>query len=85
MNKIVKPEDFFKEKAERLYKKSELEDQNYEAIVNKFDMKHKNGKTITESDVMEVIQGMEDLHDSVETHKEAVIAENKANRLKWKF
>lgn len=37
MNKIVKPEDFFKEKAERLYKKSELEDQNYEAIVNKFE------------------------------------------------
>lgn len=82
MNKIVKPKDFFKEKAESLYKESELEDQNYEAIVNKFDMKHKNGKIITESDVMEVIQGMKDLHDSVETHKEAVIAENKANRLR---
>lgn len=56
MNKIVKPEDFFKEKAESLYKESELEDQNYEAIVNKFDMKHKNGKTITEADVKEFMQ-----------------------------
>lgn len=82
MNKIVKPKDFFKKKSEKLYKESELEDQKYESIVKKFDMKHKNGKTITESDVMEVIQGMKDLHDSVETHKEAVIAENKANRLR---
>lgn len=82
MNKIVKPENYFREKAEKLYKESELEDQKYESIVNKFDMKHNNGKTITEADVMEVIQGMKDLHDSVEVHKEAVIAENKANSFK---
>lgn len=81
MNKIVKPEDFFKEKAEKLYKESEIEDQKYESIVKKFD-KQKNGKPITEADVMEVIQGMKELHDSVEIHKEAVIAENKANRLR---
>lgn len=82
MNEIVKPEDFFKEKAEKLYKESDLEDQKYESIVKKFDMKQKNGKTITEADVMEVIQGMKELHDSVEIHKEAVIAENKANSFK---
>lgn len=81
MNKIVKPEDFFEEKAEKLFKESEIEDQKYDAIVNQFDMKHKNGKTITEEDVMKVIQGMKDLHDSVEIHKEAVIAENKAKIL----
>lgn len=82
MNKIVKPEEFLKEKAEKLYKESEIEDQKYEAIVNQFDMKHKNGKTITEEDVMKVIQGMKDLHDSVEIHKTAVIAENKAKNIK---
>ncbi|WP_373262098.1 hypothetical protein [Hungatella hathewayi] len=81
MNKIVKPEDFFEEKAEKLFKESGIEDQKYDAIVNQFDMKHKNGKTITEEDVMKVIQGMKDLHDSVEIHKEAVIAENKAKIL----
>jgi len=82
MNKIVKPEDFFRNKAEKLYKESEIEDQKYESIVKKFDMKQKNGKPITEADVMEVIQGMKELHDSVEIHKEAVIAENKANNFK---
>lgn len=82
MNKIVKPEDFFKEKADKLYKESAIEDQKYEVIVNQFDMKQKNGKIIIEADVMEVIQGMKELHDSVEIHKEAVIAENKANSFK---
>lgn len=82
MNKVVKPEDFFRNKAEKLYKESEIEDQKYESIVKKFDMKQKNGKPITEADVMEVIQGMKELHDSVEIHKEAVIAENKANNFK---
>ena len=82
MNKVVKPEDFFRNKAEKLYKESEIEDQKYESIVKKFDMKQKNGKPITEADVMEVIQGMKELHDSVEIHKEAVIAENKANSFK---
>ena len=66
-----------------IYKtESEIEDQKYESIVKKFDMKQKNGKPITEADVLEVIQGMKELHDSVEIHKEAVIAENKANSFK---
>jgi hypothetical protein len=82
MNKIIKAHDFYKDKAEKLYKESEQEDINYKALVNQFDIKQKNGKAITETDVMEVIQGMKKLHDSVETHKEAVIAENKANSFK---
>ena len=82
MNNVVNPEEYFKEKAERLYKESDKEDEDYRAIVNKFDIKHTNGKVISEADVMEVVNQMQKLHDSVETHRAAVIAENAAEKFR---
>ena len=80
MDNVIKPEDFFKDKAYQLYKESEKEDEDYQAVVNQFDIKQKNGNMITEADVMDVIDQMQKLHNSVETHKQAVIAEKTAKK-----
>lgn len=82
MGKITDPKKFYKEKAKKLYQQSDQADENYAATLNQYDIKHKNGKAITENDVLNMLNQMKTLHDSVNTHREAIVAENKAKGLK---
>lgn len=77
---IIEAKKYYKEKAETLYKESKTADERYEAELRRFEMKEKNGKKITESDVYQMFEEMQKLHDSVDTHKQAVESEMKSKR-----
>lgn len=81
MDMVIDPKRYYKEKAEALYKESDAADENYAAELRRFEMKEKNGGKITESDVYRMFEEMQRLHDSVETHRQAVETEMKSEGL----